>query len=182
MPEELEELESPKSKKKLVNIKILMFGLPLFVVQLVVVYFVTANILLKKFENQNVVNASSQKTETENTEVPENTSEKTDTIRRGSNIFNINDIIINPAGTNGQRLMLVSIGLDVPTKENVETLEGKNIIIKDMIITTLASKPLSRLSNIRFKDTLKTEITNNLAEIVPDIKVNNLYFSKYIIN
>ena len=37
--------EQPKSK---FNPKILIFGLPIFVIQLIAVYFITANILMKK--------------------------------------------------------------------------------------------------------------------------------------
>ncbi len=40
-------------------------------------------------------------------------------------IFNIEDLIINPAGTSGQRLLLLSIGFSVGDEEKLNIIERK---------------------------------------------------------
>ena len=168
-----------KSKKSL-NPKIFIVGLPLFVLQLVIVYFVTANILLTKFESAPVTKKG------ENVDAVE--GEANDSSEEGShpeigvNIFPIEDIIVNPTGTNGQRLLLVSLAFDLATKEQLEALQQKEVIVKDMVISTLSSKSMGELSAVGQKDVLKTEISKSLAELLPSIKVNSVYFSKYVIN
>ena len=90
-------------------------------------------------------------------------------------------MIVNPAGTKGQRIMLVSMGFDLASEEELKTLESKNVILKDLIISTLSKKTLAELSNYSFRDTLKIELSSNVSSMFPEVKVNNVYFSKYII-
>jgi len=58
---------------------------------------------------------------------------------------------------------------------------AKEVRIKDMIISVLSSKKLNQLSNPTFRDTLKIELTSNLKNQIPKLEINNVYFSKYII-
>lgn len=168
--------ESSKSdSKKGFNPKVLIIGLPLFIIQLLAVYYVTANILLTKIIEQQglVANSEADSIDADLQEKKEPT---------GTHIFKIEDIIVNPAGTGGQRIMLVSLGIDVESEEGIKTLEGKVVIVKDMIIETMSSKTMAELGEIGFKEILKAELITRLNELIKDVKVNNIYFDKYVIN
>ncbi len=165
--------------------KLLIIGLPLFIVQLVAVYFITANILIPKdhssakseiSEQQNKVEESSDKKE-EDTK----SSEKEEISNVGENIFNLDDIIVNPAETNGKTLVLTSLGFDLKTPEAKKTMEEKVIIVKDAVITLLSSKTVPQLSNTAYRDSLKSEMISDLSKKIPGVKINNIYFSKFII-
>lgn len=158
-------------KKSGFNFKPVLIGLPLFILQLVLVYFITANILLKKF-------TSAHAEETKGNQTEQVISKKTDL---GKYIFLVDDLIVNPAGTDGKRLLLTSVGIDVPTEENENTLKAKEIVVKDIIISSLTSKTLEELNNSVYKDSLKIQIAQNIEGSIPEIKINNVYFSKYII-
>jgi len=179
-----EQLEDPievsEKSKKSINPKVFIIGLPLFVLQLVIVYFVTANILLTKFESAPL--KEGEKVEAVTEEEQDSSAEDGENIELGKNIFSIEDVIVNPTGTNGQRLLLVSMAFDVASEEQLKTMEQKEIIVKDMVISTLSSKTMSELSAVGQKDSLKVEISKSLAALLPKIKVNSVYFSKYVIN
>ena len=169
--------EKPKSK---FNPKILIFGLPIFVVQLIAVYFITANILMKKIDGQ-----TSEKTKDTSTEqVDEESGDEIDTTNfaYGEYIFQIEDIIVNPANTKGEKLLLSSVAFDLPEEAFQKELEKKQILVKDMIISVLSSKSISQLSNINYKDSLRVEISNSVQSMFADLTINKVYFSKYIIN
>mgnify|MGYP006308474997 CR=1 FL=1 len=91
LEENLEEVkpgieEKPKSK---FNPKILIFGLPIFVIQLIAVYFITANILLTKMESraeEKLVNASENKWSEKS---GENEAHDTSHLNFGEHIFEI---------------------------------------------------------------------------------------------
>lgn len=194
-------------KKSAINPKVFLVGLPLFIVQLVVVYFVTANILLSKFDKserkdivktENVehdsLNAEEEgdgeeaaAEESSGEESAEETSSKEEkegakSSASGSNyIYTVNDVIINPAGTNGQRLMLTSIGFDMKSEAQLKKIETKEVILKDAIISVLSRKTVSQLSNTMKRDSLKIEIIQDVKNRIPGLKINDLYFSKYII-
>lgn len=164
-------------QKKGFNIKILLFGLPLFIVQLVAVYFITANFLLNKMHASDAGADGHGAGKKDSTEVVK--EEKPSEF--GKFIHEIQDQIVNPVGTDGRRLVMVSLGFDVPTEENKKELEAKDVLLKDAVLTIMSSKDLTQLSNMAYRDTLRTEITERLHKTMPEVKINTIYFSKYII-
>lgn len=178
------EAKAEKPAKKGFNIKIILFGLPLFIVQLVLVYFITANFLVKSApeshknsEGEQVENSdSSESEETEESEGEEG-KEKSPV-----QIYSIDDLIINPAGTSGQRLLLLSVGFGVANEEKVTMLKENEIVIKDLILNSMSKKSLADLSRVELKDSLKIEIMGQVNKLLPKAKIKNVYFSKYVIN
>lgn len=164
-----------KPAKKGLNLKVIFIGLPLFIVQLVLVYFITATFLVKTTPNSNL---------NEDGELIEELDEETKEGEEGKaqQIFNIEDLIINPAGTSGQRLLLLSVGFGVNSEEPLKLLKENEVIIKDLVITTVSQKSLATLSEIELKDSLKVELANKINTAYPKAKIQNVYFSKYLIN
>lgn len=166
--------------------KLLIVGLPLFIIQLVAVYFITANILIPKDHSsgskgevkQEQTSGEKKEKETENNK---KSSESETNTSLGENIFNLEDIIVNPAETNGKTLLLASLGFDLMTPEAKKTLEEKVIIVKDAVITLLSSKTVPQLSNTAYRDSIKSEMISDLSKKLPEVKINNIYFSKFII-
>jgi len=171
-----EEIDLPEKKSKF-NIKILLFGIPLFMLQLVVVYFITANFLLNKWNQGNQQENNTEQLSEEGSSDEHSSSES----NLGEFVYIEEDVIVNPANTQGKRLLLTSIGFDLRSEENKAAMKEKNIVIRDMIISTIASKTISQLNSIAFRDSLKMEISEKVKELIPSIKVNKIYFSKYII-
>ncbi len=176
--EELTSSETPISKKKSgLNMKVLIIGLPLFIVQLVAVYFITANILLNKTHS---AESAGETVEGDSTSVATDTVKKPE-VELGRFIYSVEDIIVNPAQTDGKRLLLATVGFDLGSEEQKTDLKNKEVLVKDIIISTLSSKTLPQLNDSGYKDTLKTEISQKVMQHIPDLKLNNIYFSKYII-
>lgn len=158
------------------NPKILMIGLPIFIVQLVAVYFITANILMPGSNSGTTKAESKSETKTEET-----SGKHSGKNAANGSIFSVDDMIVNPALTNGNILLLASLGLSVENEEAKKVLEEKQVIVKDAIISVLSSKNVNQLGSATYRDTLKTEILKNLSVEMPGTKVNNIYFSKFII-
>lgn len=182
------EIIKAAKKPSMFNPKVLMIGLPIFIVQLVAVYFITANVLLSGHSK------SSDSEEPKTEEVTEEKSEGSEESKEGEKkegkegenagsalIFALDDMIVNPANTNGKMLLLASLGLAVESEESKKSLEEKQVIVKDAVISVLSSKNVGQLSSSTYRDTLKTEILKNLSTQLPGSKVNNIYFSKFII-
>lgn len=174
-----EEEVKKEEKKKSFNFKVIMIGLPLFIIQLVLVYFITATFLVKSAPASDSDHEGDQIDEHgEVISEEENEHDSTE----GQKIYNIEDLIINPAGTNGQRLLLLSIGFGVSDDEKINILKENDVVIKDLIINTVSQKSLGMLSTIELKDSLKVELAEKINDAYPKVKVKNVYFSKYLIN
>ncbi len=173
--------------------KILFIGLPLFLVQLVVVYFITANILLsqnhssekdavQKEEVKSDDSSAENKDEEKNDKILEKKDDKKSSEKSvGNFLFTLEDVICNPAESNGKVLVLTSIGFDMNDEKSKKIMEEKNVILKDIIISNIARKTVSELNNVSKRDSLKIQIIQNIESKIPSVKINDLYFSKFII-
>jgi flagellar protein FliL len=159
--------------------KILILGLPIFIAQLVIVYFITANILITRIQVNNTVHkadstAAGKAKPVETKEEPK--------VEFGKFIYSIDDIILNPAGTDGKKIFLMSISFDLSSEKDKEVFKEKEILVKDAVISTTSAKNLTQLNNIAYRDTLRTEIVKEINTRIQNIKINRIYFSKFIIN
>ena len=165
----------PKEKKGL-NLKILLFGIPIFIVQLIAVYFITANFLLNRVQmNHSAAEPASSETKKEAAPPQANSKEL------GKFVYMVEEILVNPAKTDGKRYLLSSLGFDVPSEKDNQELKAKEVLLKDAVISVMSSKEMSQLGNISYRDTLRTEIIKRLAQVMPSVKINTIYFSKYIL-
>lgn len=173
-----QEIKNEKPSKKGFNFKVIIIGLPLFIIQLVLVYFITATFLVKSAPASNSLDGEQTEELADSADGENEDNEQIPT----QHIFNIEDLIINPAGTSGQRLLLLSIGFGVTDEEKLNQLRESEVIIKDMVINTVAQKTLGVLSNVQMKDSLKVELAQKVNSAYPNANVKNVYFSKYLIN
>lgn len=95
--------------------------------------------------------------------------------------FNVNNVIVNPAGSRGRSLVALSVTLDMNSAGDVAMLEGKDLILRDLIITTVSSKSVRELSAVGMKDSLKTELQASINENLSPLEVRKVYFTKFII-
>jgi flagellar protein FliL len=96
-------------------------------------------------------------------------------------VYVVKDLIVNPAGTNGLRFLLTTIGLEVSSEETVKELEKRDVQIHDAIISILTSMTLPQLDDTGVRDSLKVSIKNEINKDLSTGSVLNVYFSKFII-
>jgi flagellar FliL protein len=173
---ELEEDEvTPQVRRKGPGLRVFMIGLPLFIVQLIVVYYITANVILR--DKLAELDAKMPK---DTTKVEDEPKIK-DNVPKGDYFYTIKDVVVNPAESDGNRLLLVSLGFNVTTDEAVNTLRKSEVAIRDAVITELTSRTVQTLSKPSYKDTLKPIILTRVRELVPETPIHDVYFRKYII-
>jgi flagellar FliL protein len=153
--------------------KMLLIGVPLFVVQLGLVYF-----LLVKF----VAPSPASGAQSSGVPVAEQGeaagAQGAEPVQR---IFLVKDLIVNPAGTNGTRFLLTTIGIEVSTGEGLQELEAKDVQVRDVLNTILTAKGLNELVDVGSRESLRTEIAGKVGEMLRNGNLTNVYFSKFII-
>ncbi len=147
--------------------KVLMFGVPIFIVQVVVIYF-----LVTKFIFPSNVTQAAEKA---NEEAPEKTEE---VVRH---VYVVGDLIVNPAGTNGTRFLLTTVGVEVDSPQAKAELEKKDIQVRDALISIFTSKGLDQLGRVDQREILRSEIAQRIGEMLTAGKPKNVYFGKFII-
>jgi flagellar protein FliL len=90
-------------------------------------------------------------------------------------------IIVNLAGTKGQRYLKVSIKFEVTDDSVVEELNARKPLMLDLLISVLSSKTIEDVSNTVGRNRLRREIIDKSnAELVAG-KVINVYFTEFVI-
>jgi len=147
--------------------KLIAFGAIIFVVQFVTLYFITAKVL------RPISDGAAGKTLQEET--------KKEGIPVEPQVFLIKDIIINPAGTNGTRFLLVTVGFEVDNPPGIGGLEKKEVEIRDILNSVLMAKGLKELADVEKREALRDEIAEKVGGIVKETPLKHVYFSKFII-
>ncbi len=162
------------SAQKLPIKKLVMFGVPIFLVQLVLVYFLITKVLMP-------APSGPATAEAEATEEPAATEGHGSEGGSDGSIYVVKDLIVNPAGTNGTRFLLTTVGFEVTTPEGLKELETKDVMVRDALNTILTSKDLATLVNVEGREALRKEIEEKVGSLLRTGTLTNVYFSKFII-
>jgi flagellar protein FliL len=154
------------AKKLSITKKLIIFGVIIFVVQFIAIYFLTAKLIIPMTQPNGTETAPPS-----NETIPPPEPE----------VFLIKDIIINPAGTNGTRFLMTTIGLEVNGPEGMKEVEKKEVEARDVLNSILTSKGLEELADVQRRENLRDEITQKLSGLVKENTLRHIYFSKFII-
>lgn len=178
MEEEQEESQGP-SKSKLSLKTLILIGLPLVMVQALMAYFIVSNYIEPQLPQTK----------------PRQEDKKTQETRGEAEIdlssyvtFLVEDVIVSPAETAGQRYLSVSINVYIPEEleEEISDIEPE---IRGVIIERISRKRLDELDDFKDQQILRDEIKDDLNTVIrryfaskfPDLTIPRVVFHKYTI-
>jgi len=94
--------------------------------------------------------------------------------------YQIEEIIINPANTDGARYLLLSIAMELENAGVSAELEKKRAIIIDDINTMLSQYTTDEFNNIEKREIIKKELAVMINQTLEKNSVQNLFFTKYV--
>ncbi len=171
----------PKSSKK----TIFFVAIPIVILQIIIAYLLVLDLNSKTTTEQNpptvkdkeTVKASPDKGVVDEYKI----SDSEYVISHPEFLFVVKDLVVNPAGTGGLRYLLTSVGIEVTNEKAFAEIQSKEVIVNDILINVLSSKTLEELSDVTRRKELRREIAKRVDEILTNGKVQNVYFSKFII-
>jgi flagellar FliL protein len=96
-------------------------------------------------------------------------------------VFLLDNMVLNPAGSSGQRFLLVSIALRLTNAEIETELKARDAEVRDAMLRVLGAKHVEELSDITQRDRIKDELRKALDEILKPGSVKGLYFPQFVI-
>jgi flagellar protein FliL len=96
-------------------------------------------------------------------------------------MFPLDTFTVNLLSESGRRYLKVQITLEMEGKELSPELEEKKAVFRDIIIRILSSKSLEEISTIKGKETLKEQIVSELNTRLKDGKIENIYFTDFVV-
>ncbi len=93
----------------------------------------------------------------------------------------MDNLIINPTGTDGKRYLMVKIGFESDAAAALEELTTKDVVVRDAIVRYLSSQSVPYLSAIEKRDSLKMGLRKRVNGILKNGRITRLYFTQYVI-
>ncbi|MDX2192538.1 MAG: flagellar basal body-associated FliL family protein [Gemmatimonadales bacterium] len=99
----------------------------------------------------------------------------------GAGLFKLDNMIVNPAGSDGSRYVMLSIAIEVADEAAKEALKEKEIQMKDAVITVLEAEPLSELVKPGARNELKVKLAKALKPVIKSRKPPKVFVPQYVI-
>lgn len=94
--------------------------------------------------------------------------------------FKLDPLIVNPAGSNGERYLKAVITLEVHTNKTYEELEKRLPQIKNLINTILSSRSIAQVQTNADREELLREIQNRINSLLVSGRISNVYFEEFV--
>lgn len=96
------------------------------------------------------------------------------------NLVELDNIIVNPAGTQGMRFLMATVALDV-SEETVTALRENEMRLRDRVNSVLEAQTMAMLTAPGARDSLKTLIAVALAEFLEGEGHPRIYIPHFVI-
>ncbi len=177
MAEEKENQEEQKEEGKKSNLMVIIVGA--FLAVLLLIGGILAYVLLSG--SGETPEGEAQVTNSENPD-----TKQIATARRKSSInvgpmFELDTFIVNLLSENGRRYLKVKINLELSDEALQEEINKKIPVIRDIVIKIASSKTLEEISTEKGKEKFKDQIVGEINQNLQDGKINNVYFTDFVI-
>lgn len=96
-------------------------------------------------------------------------------------IYQMDNLVLNPAGSGGTRFLLLSVALEVKDAGTLELLKSRDAELRDTILRLFGSKTAEQVSEASARDQLRAELLATLEKMFAPGTVRKVYFPQFVI-
>jgi flagellar FliL protein len=98
-------------------------------------------------------------------------------------VHTIDNLVLNPAGSGGQRFLLLTITFELKDAATLETMKARDAELRDAVLQSVGGKSVEVLTDMTQRDSLKSELRAVAGKLFPDKKnaVRRIYFPQFVI-
>lgn len=93
----------------------------------------------------------------------------------------IANLIVNPAGSQGSRFLLVDLAVSLSSEDAVLELESLDAAARDELLLLLGSQTVQELSDISNREGIKEQITTIVTDLLSSGQVLDVFFPRFVI-
>jgi flagellar basal body-associated protein FliL len=95
-------------------------------------------------------------------------------------MYDLGTIVVNPANTNGKRILMVEISLELNREGLYPIIEGLEPKIKQQINDYLSAMNTQQLINVYDRDVIRGNLNDLVNSVLGENSVRDLYFVRYV--
>ncbi len=96
-------------------------------------------------------------------------------------VYTLDNLVLNPAGSNGARFLLVTVAFECVDAAAVTALQTRDAELRDVVLTTLGRKSVEELIPVASRDSIKTELAGAINTRFGKKAVTRLYFPQFVV-
>jgi flagellar FliL protein len=96
-------------------------------------------------------------------------------------VWLVDNLVLNPAGSGGTRFLLASIGIQMGTAAQLESLKKHDLEVREVVLQVLGARKVEELTEIGNREVFKEKILAELNKILGSGSVKGMYFSQFVI-
>jgi flagellar FliL protein len=96
-------------------------------------------------------------------------------------IYAIENLVLNPAGSNGSRFLLMTVALEAKDEATLAQFKSRDAELRDTILRLFGSKTVEQVAEARLRDGLRAELQDTLSAMVPNGALRKIYFPQFVI-
>ncbi len=96
-------------------------------------------------------------------------------------VHTIENVVLNPAGSQGTRFLLASVGFGLREAAGAEQMAGRDAEVRDLVIRVLGSRSVTELSEATLRDSIKEEMRDEVTRLLGPDAVLDVYFPQFVI-
>jgi flagellar protein FliL len=99
----------------------------------------------------------------------------------GPSIYTMDDVVLNPAGTEGQRFLIARVALQGSGETFVENMTARDAEVRDVVVRLLGTKTVMELADAGRREAVKKELQGALAARFPKAGIRAVLFPQFVI-
>ena len=96
-------------------------------------------------------------------------------------LYNLPNVIVNPAGTGGSRFLVVDLSLKMNTSDAALEVEEREMEVRDVLIQLFGQQTVEQLADISAREGLKDDVAVALNELLERGRVMSLFMPRFVI-
>lgn len=96
-------------------------------------------------------------------------------------LYVLENLVVNPAGTKGQRFLIVTVALEGNTAQEAEDLKHSDPQLRDAFLRILGNKTVDELSDLRLREPLKLELRRGAAAVIGKRDLRAIYLPQFVL-
>lgn len=93
----------------------------------------------------------------------------------------LDNLVVNPAGSQGTRFLVMSLAIRVSEKGSTEELLARDPEIRDALLSLLSARTVDELANPGARDSLKQSLKTAIESVVGAGKIATILFPQFVL-
>ena len=96
-------------------------------------------------------------------------------------VYRLENLIVNPAGSQGSRFLMATVAVEVPDEESVSQLREHEVQIRDAVTSVLEAQTMEMLTRAGARDSLRHQLAAVVGPLADEAAWVRVYLPQFVI-